>query len=416
MLLAIVGVLATSALLAPADTRVEVPGRVTWLLGEWTRRTELWPDMSLVFREKDRDLLVLDAGADHPRRVYTYPDRAWSRISGPTWSSDGATLYTWLDIHEQLVAMDRTSGQRRSLTRIPTHAWNSKGDEHLDGRPVWRRNGVVEDVASGLLLFVVNEERNDKVAFWQRRDDRGGSSLVSLDPADGDLVSLAAKGSLPDVILSWDLSVPRRRLYVVSKPHGKYRPGEPHVLEERGFTGLVTRAFVEPAGTAGQVFLSPDDNWLLVEREYKAGKELPTAELDDYTRHDFDLLQAANEGGFILIDLDSGEAIDGPASGTEAAWAPDGQHIAYVDGWDVAVYDREAQSSVQLIRGGPEDRDWGYETWYEPTWSASGRHLALTTGGSGYTLLLDLEAHEFMVLPLQATGKLWALVPTLFGG
>ncbi|HEX5009080.1 MAG TPA: hypothetical protein VFY71_01670 [Planctomycetota bacterium] len=413
----VVVLLGVTAPFTLADTRVDLPrGRAVWLTGEWTSRSELWADASLAFRRKDRDLLVLDGGTHQPRLVYTYPDRAWSRTCGPAWSANGTACYVWLDVHEQLVAMDRDSGHRRSLTNIPTHSWNEKGDQHLDGGPVWRRNGIVDDSAAGLLLFVTREERNDQVAFWQKRSGRGGTSLMALDPEDGSTVALAAKGTLPEVTLSWELSLSRKRLFIVSNPAGKYRPGEPHDLDERRLDGHVEREFDEPAGTAGDLALSPDERWLLVERLYKVGKEIPAVQLDDYTRKDFDVLFEAEHGGFVLIDLDSGEVTDGPASGTEAAWASDNRRIAYVDGWDVNVYDRESQTTTQLIRGGPEERNWSWETWYEPTWSASGRRLALTTGGDGSMLLLDLDTREFMLVDIQATGKLWAPVPKLFGG
>jgi len=337
-------------LVAPGDaeTKVSLPdGRVVWFAGEWTRRDTLWEDAAVVYRADGRALFALDGGSAEPRQVKAYPHKYWASTSGPTWSADGSTLYFWFDVDEQLVAMDRETGSRTSLTALGSHVINEKGNKHLDPHPVFRRDGLEEDVANGMLLFLLDEEENDEVPFWERRAGRGGTSLVGIDVADGAMTELIPKRVLPDVILSWDISLARGRLYLVSKPHVRYRPGEPHALEEWRLNGKKVRALPEVEGTAGDVHLSPDERLLLVERAYKPGKPIPDLALDDYTRADHDVLFEAKEGGFVLIDLETGDVADGPASGCETAWAPDGQRILYVDGWDVNVFDRQTGYAIQ---------------------------------------------------------------------
>lgn len=381
--------------------------------GEWTRRTDMWPDAALLFREQGRDLLVLDGGAKEPRLVWDFPHNAWSRMSGAAWSHDGTVFYCWLDFEQQLVAIHRDSGEPRSLTSFPTHAWNLKGDQHLIEQPAWRRRGQVEN-GHGRLLFILDAEFNDEMAFWQRGIERGGSSLVSLDPKSGAITTLVPKTLMPATILSWDLSVSRSRVYLVSKPRSKYRPGEPHALEERGLDGAVTRAFVEPEGGAGDIALSPDENVLLVERRHKPGMSKPAGDFDAFSFEDHKALRLVSDGGFVLIDLDSGAVVDGPRSGDEAAWCPDNRRIAWVDEWDVNVYDRTTNSATRLVSGGRSAEDNSYDTWVDAAWSPDGKRLALATWARSYALLLDLEQKEYFVLDRDAQDATWCTVPQPF--
>lgn len=395
-------------------TRVAIPrGPTLTLVGRWAQRTTMWDDTALVFRDDGKNLLVLDGKSAKARLVWEYPHRAWGPTAGAGFSSDGSTLIAWLDFEQQLVALDVGTGAMRSLTDLDSHIWNYKSDKHLDPRPVSRQGGPVENADDGLLLFLLDEESNDEVAPWQRRAGRGGVWLACLNLGDSTLTPLFGKNLLPPVIFSWDLSLLRSRLYTLGKAQTRYQPDEPRQLEERRLNGQLVRNWPEPEGGIAAIQLSPDEKFLLLERRFKPGMPTPGIPLDDYEHKHHEMLDAAEDGGFVLLDLDSEAMIGGPHDGAQACWAPDGDRIVYADGFSVRLGSVSARRSTTLIHG-PPTGEWVWPPWHDFVWSPDGERLAMTVGGRDLALLLDLGTREYVLVPHSAQDKAWAPVPRPF--
>jgi Tol biopolymer transport system component len=114
------------------------------------------------------------------------------------------------------------------------------------------------------------------------------------------------------------------------------------------------------------------------------------------------------------MDVDTGKCIDGPGSGQDTRWSPDGRRVALVDGWAVKVASIDARSVEDVIEGGPTESNWYTGTWIEPVWSPDGRRLAITARALDMTLLLDLESHEYFVIHEHVSEKIWGLTPKPF--
>jgi len=133
-------------------------------MGAFQRVEALWQETGLVFHWQDA-VWSLDGGAVRAREVYDYGRRSGSSGESSTWSADGCTWYGWLDLDDQLVAMDANTGERRTLLKLPTQVWNYEARRHMDPRPVPRvRGGVVEDVEGDRLLVLVAEQTNEQVS------------------------------------------------------------------------------------------------------------------------------------------------------------------------------------------------------------------------------------------------------------
>ena len=394
-------------------TRVAIPrGPTLTLVGRWAQRTTMWDDTALVFRDDGKNLLVLDGKSSKARLVWEYPHRSWSYNCAQGWSRDGSRLYAWLDFERQLTAIDVGTGVMRSLTELDDRVWNYKGDRHLDPAPIDRAGGVVEDVENGLLLFLLAERSNEHVYPWERRYGRGGCWLASLDLEEGTLEALSPKTALPPWIWSWDLSLSRDRLYVVHVDP-PVTPDGPRRVAEFRLNGTLVREWPEPEGRASQVRLSPDGKFLLVGRAFKPGMPTPGIPLDDFESKHHDMYDAAEDGGFVLLDLDSEAVIDGPHDGAQACWAPDGDRIVYADGFSVRLGSVSARRSTTLIHG-PPTGEWVWPPWHDFVWSPDGERLAMTVGGRDLALLIDLGTREYVLVPHSAQDKAWAPLPRPF--
>jgi hypothetical protein len=379
------------------------------LQGDWTARTEMWPDAALVFNGSG-GALILEGGARSPRRLR---DGAGA-LSDPAWSSDGRTLLAWRgDELQHLTATDTVTGDARKLVTLDTHIWHSEGLDHVDPVPVDRALGIVEDPDFGRLLVLFDEESNDEVNFWQRREGRGGTSLLGVGGAGATLTALIARGVLPPVIFSWDVSLQRRRLFLIGREQGRYRPDEERSIQERDLAGTLLRVFPEPKGGAEELLLSPDERWLLVERRFKPLSVIPEGDLDDLELPQLEAVNEAADGGFVLIDLATGAQVNGPGSGCEAAWSPDGTRIAYATRMGVSLWDVATGGERWLVRkpvGAPP------MTCIDLEWSPDGRRLAISTWERGFWIALDLVANECFVCEGYAKHKLWSRDPRPFGG
>jgi len=384
------------------------------LSGSWRERDTLWEDAALFYAADGHELCVLDGGASGPRHIWTHPEDRGALLCSPAWSADGTALYLWMNLDLGLCALDAHTAEIRPLATLDSHVWHYKGMEHFDPQPRFRTTGVLEDAAHRRLFFLLDEESNAEVAFWQRHDGRGGSWLVTVDPEGGPLEPLFTKSAMRETVVSWDLSPKRGRLYALALPLDitAYVPARPRRLEERSLNGSIVRVFAEPDGGAAAIQLSPDQRRLLIERSYRPGFAIPPGDIQEMSREQVRSLVDNDDGGWVVLDLETGECLDGPERGQESRWAPDSDRIVTVDDWAVTVRSLRDRTITPLIEGGAED--WGLGTWIEPVWSPDGRRLAITGRVLDTTLLLDLDRREYFVMHQHVSEKIWAPVPRPF--
>jgi hypothetical protein len=378
---------------SPVETRAPASGAMSIALpGQWTVRTTMWSDAALVFYDKYA-WWSLDGDERKPRRLYEYPEKAWSRASAPAWSRDGTRLFAWVNVGRQLTTIDVRSGDMRSITALPTHVFDLERHRHMDPSPVWRAGGVVEDPDTGLLLQLIEEESNEKVAFWQRSAERkGGHWLVAIDPATSEMSTLSIERA-PDPVMDWDLSPRRQRVYELDVSQR---------LVERKLNGALVREFATPPRRPNSVALSPDENTLLVVCAKGEGVMAVTGD---------------SGGGFLLVNLEDGSVREGATYGFKAAWCPDGRRVACLAPWTLFVHDvQSGEEQIIARRDPPPDGRPNPTYWERPVWSADGRRIVVGIGGrNDYpTVLVDLEAREVLVLPTYVKDALWCAVPRPF--
>ena len=359
-----------------------------FLHGRFDIRSTLWGEYSLVYLSLPH-WKVLDVGDKHGWWLFAHHLRAWSRKSGPTLSVDGKICFLWLDIEKQLTAIDISSGKMRTLTHLPTRIMNYKGDRRFDPAPVWRDRGVVHDAERNRVLFLIQEETNEEVAFWQRRPGHGGYQIIAVDLDEGRMTALSGSRKLKGKVYSWDLSLKRWEVYVYTQK------GE---LQVRTLDGQLLRKLPIPKRAVLSMWLSPDEERLLVQNI---------------------------GGGFALIDLETSQIRDGPSHGHSAAWSPDGRSIAYLDAWQLWLYDVATRTSSLLASREPTHLERGPGYRERPAWSPDGNMLAANVGGDyptdskeldAPTLIIDLKDHTAMVFPDYIENILWVAHPRPFRG
>jgi WD40 repeat protein len=369
---------------------------------EFSRRDRLWADTALVYKAY-RDLYSVDGGAKQGRLVF-HNERNYGLpwTPGAVWSSASKELLVWLDEFDQLTAVDARDGTRRQLTSLPTHVWNLEFRQHMDPSPVTRDAGVVLDPGRKRLLFVVQEETNEQVAPWQRRDDRSGAAwIASVALATGETTLLPPEGVSKGRVLGWDISTKRQQAYLVIETSAGRQ------LVVQSLEGKDMRVLPLPTRDASRVALSPDQATLLIERVTTL--PAPAAakpKQDDETESEAMPDTRSPESGFEMLDLESAKTTDGPTLGYCCSWSPDGKLVAYLTQWDLCLYDVSSGETTVVASREASDPDGTSAYQRTPVWSPDGSRLAACLGGNWKlgrddyaTLLLDLKSKEFLVLP-----------------
>ena len=376
-------------------------GKKLFLTGKFEVRSILWGEHSIIYYARS-NFKVLDVGRSSSWTLHKNSFKSWSRLSGPSLSAKGKTCFLWLDIKEQLTAFDVASGKRKSLTKLPSHIWNYKGDKHLDPQPVWRDRGIVHDLEQNRLIFLIQEESNKDVAFWQRRSSRGGYQIAAVNPDTSKMTFLSGTNKLKGKAYSWDMSLKRKEMYIL------VLKDEQLVLEVRALDGQLKRTMPLPEEGAVSLQLSPDEKMLLVEK-----------------RRDIRRRGEILGGGFVLIDLKTNRKIDGPSSGYCGAWSPDGQIVAYLDNWQLWFYDVAKRTNALIAfresTGSTPESTPPY--WERPVWSSDSKMLAVNIGGDyikntnqldAPTLIIDLQRQYAMIFQDYARDICWIPNPRPF--
>jgi hypothetical protein len=381
-----------------SSTKLDLPNRWPFsFAGDWTRRDTLWNDASFVYATELFELRVVNGGTAGARTIWRGPERE-TVLRNPAWSPDGTTLYLWLSHDQPLSAVDARTGKVRVVAEVDTQivAWSPWHFlRSLDPNPRARPDGVIID-DDRLIVLLGSDE-----GFW----------LADVNARGGQLHSLFDRPSEAGA-WSWDLSLERGLLWTIEGAPSRGPMGERRKwIETRRLDGELVRIYSETEGEADTVQLSPDGRRLLVGRQYQPDAQRPVGDLDEFNREELRAQIEARDGGFLIMDLDSGAITDGPRRGSEARWAPDGNRIALVDEWTLHVCALRERTLTPLIDGVPEGRRW---SWTDPVWSPDGNRLAITARAFNLTLLLDLPRREYFVLREEVTEMLWGPRPRLF--
>lgn len=388
-------------------------GKKLFLNGRFDVRSALWGEYSLLYLDRYH-WAVLEVGEKQIREIFPH-DNKWAgewwaaakcNASGPALSADAKSCFLWLNWRKQLVSTDVASGKVATLTRLPSSQWNYKPrDRHIDPGPIWRDNGVVHDPERNRVLFLIREKSNEEVPFWEQRPRRtGGYQIVAVDLRDARMTVLSGPRKLKGQVNYWDLSLNRGRVFLSTCETEKEE------LQVRALDGQLVHTLPIPQGGVKSIWLSPDEQTLLVQRK---------------------------NCGFALIDLGTNRISDGPSNGHSAAWSPDGRKIAYLDSWELWLYEVESRKASKFafreptdtgtVPGWPEKEPW---YWTRPAWSPDGNMLAVNIGGScvkgtnnppstdsimdAPTLIIDLKRRIAMVFPHYITRMIWIPHPHPF--
>jgi hypothetical protein len=382
-------------------------GKKLFLAGRYDVRSTLWSDYSLAYR--DRHWMVLNVGQKYGRCFHVHKFGAVSRWTGSAMSVDAGTYFAWLDIEKQLTAIDVASGEKRTLTGLPTRTYSLKGDKTLDPRPIWRDGGVIHDAERNRVVFLIYETHNEYLPFWQRRANRGGYQIVEVNLDDGSMNAISGPQKLQGGTLSWDLSLKRGEVFVVAYTgHQKDESQKKYVLEVRSLDARLLRTLPLPEKGVQGIWLSPDETRLLIERR---------------------------DGGLSIVDLETSETVEGPsrgdvAGGDSAAWSPSGDTIAYLDRWELWLYDVAEKKKERIAYREPvgfisASGKYGAYWNQRPTWSPDGTMIAVNIGGGDCeetglfdapTLIIDLKRRLAMILPKYVRCISWIPHPRAFAG
>lgn len=370
-----------SVTVSEGQTIIRLPsGRHLTLRGEYRARSSFWPDSALVFIAME-GLWSLDGNSTLPRAVF-YHHGSGSLLGKPGWSFDEQTCYLWLDHSRGLTAMNIESGSLKTLLNLPTYSHGSS--RHYDPYPVLIPHGCVVDGAR--LLVLLQERSNEKVPPWRRRADRVARHWMQSVPVEAPLDSAQLDDRrFPGEALAWTFSHQQEAAYALTNNEAKQS------VETWSLAGDQRDTIDVPRQGAWRIALSPNEKTLLIEllreSDWKFG------------------------GGFILVDLESGEQRPGPVDGWNAAWSPNGRTIAYLSDWQLRLFDVEAQTDHLLASREPSAE--GHRPLYfaGPVWSPDGRRLTAGIGGNDdpvrglddiQTLVLDLHDQEFLIYPRHA--------------
>jgi len=336
----------------------------------YTKCDRLWGSRALIFGR----WRILYPGEANPSDLL--PRGRSSPIMGgnPTYAKASERLLLWTDVDRQLCAVSLRDKRAVSLTSISRGSitWDESVLELL---PVRSGPAVVDDPRSNRFFFVLAPCDGDD-------NDVSFLSSVSRNCVAG---TMRPDREIQGVVKSWALSPRRQSLYVVKSHAGACRLIElPIEVVNKGEQSLDAHVILDRCGK--DIAISPDENWLLVERPERIGidpREGP----------------ASRSLGFYFVNLDGLEKIDGPTSGHQGAWSPDGSSVAYLDGWDVRLFDVATRSDRRVfrIRGaslpsdGPRNND-------GPVWSPEEGTFFVNVGENDGAQVVDLRRKRFLIL------------------
>ena len=360
-----------------------ISGNKLIINGRFEIQTTLWGNNSLMWASGNK-FMVLDSDQSSLWTLYQNKrNHNWLRPCGPSISANGKYCFLWLNISKQLMAIEIATGKQQWLTKLPRRIENLENfSKTLDPKPVWRSQGVVHDPKNNRLIFLIQEQVNYRTNFWQRRPNRGGYQIISLNLDTNKSTPLSGPDMIKGRAYSWDVSLQRREMYISVTREGE-RFLEIWNLDDRQLRKIV------PQSKEGirRLCLSPDEQTLLVEN-LKSG----------------DLYGGLS---FNLIDLKTFKTVPGPSHGQSASWSPDGCLISYLENGRLWLYDTQKHTSDLVLHRENPYVSLAYGGQEPPRWSPDGNMLAVNIGGDytvdrlfeSPTVIIDFTNSIATVLP-----------------
>lgn len=394
------------------ETILRLPsGREVRFAHKFSQRATLWDDTALIWPWGSQ-LYVLDGGSAARRVAYESGDKY--ELGGMlSMSDDGSTLFAWLSMADQLVRMDTETGLRKKLFETPTRAvsWCARG---YDPSPIERIGGVAQHGPNVLLM--TQSSGNDEASRLDEREDRGrGHRLLAVAKDGGGVVDLTGSRTLSGDLISWDVVRSTGELFLLVVAQRRHAP-ELRVIHG---DGTPTGRFGCELQGGRELLVSPDERWLIIEcREWIAG-ERPSA--IPASNPELVRLQDATSlvpKGLVLVDVANDQFVDVIGKGYGASWSPDGKRVAWLDDWEMWLYDVETRTKERIFGREAASVD-PPAHWARPVWSRDGHRLVCMPGGVEQrndrerdmaAVLVDFARREVVLVPYAIEGAVWCPV------
>ena len=407
--------------LGPSDTCVQQQAERT-LIGldaehalalppGWELAQELPADRSLLLRAHDTRW-SLDAGERELRAAYVSHDHGWAG----GWSADRRTFFDGVGPAGKLVAIDVETGGQLPLTDLPARISDLEFHRSLDPAPTPGARGVIVDEEGGVVWFLARDWTHDEALSAQARTGRIHGSALLAAALDGSGTVTLARG-LP-AAPNHDIALAPRRLFLPRDLPGR--------VEVRNLTGNLLRTLETPFRSIARVALAPSGTRLVVEQ----GMHSEALEVDEQAAHDTHSMRRRSvRGGFVVIDIETGEIVARRETGSSCSWSPDGASMACRIDAGLGLFSLEAGTWTTLARvvpTVPSPDSHGSTVAGPPAWSPDGRWLASVVGRYESspssaardfrppTVLLDLQARRVIVLDAIGYDLAWSTSPRPF--
>lgn len=360
---------------AGSAIKYQFPSGWHLLLGQgFELAPSLPPDSALLYQD-NRCVMVLEGGMRKPRTLYRARLKE-SKGNVPTWSTDGRYCFHFFDCHLQLVMIETSTGQMRSLTNYQVHR-NYKGGTHF------------EPIVFGPFLYDPKDHR--LVYIEQDYGPPWDAEIVAVLLRTGERKVVSQRIELSNYLGGRQISLDHGRVYT----HAKYAQS----VDVWTLSGETVGQIELPNGGPITGFsLSPDETAILIQ---------PVAQ---------------------VYDLASKSLLHKLPEGHGHGWSPDAKSVSFLRrAEEVWVYGLESKKAEMLAKILPREDapDWSrHRSYHPPVWSADGQML--TVGLSSYagadsaahldklTLLFDLKAKRVVALPWRVYGVSWSPIPRPF--
>jgi hypothetical protein len=186
---------------AESATNYQFPSGWHLVLGQGFKLApSLPPDCALLYQDNGC-VMLLDGGARKPRTLYRARLKD-SKGNVPTWSTDGRYCFHFFDCYLQLVMIETSTGQMKSLTNYRVHR-NYKGGAHF------------EPIVMG--PFVYDPKDHRLVYMEQDYGPPWDAQIVAVLLRTGERKIVSRRIQLSRGLGKWQISLEQDRLYTLTR-------------------------------------------------------------------------------------------------------------------------------------------------------------------------------------------------------
>ncbi len=370
-----------------ATTRVSLGyGGDLLLPGGWTQLAKLGGKHALTFRtpsisaRRPSQILCLNVGAASPVVLYEQgEDDLGVGVGQPmAWAPDRDDVYAWLGSNEQLVVIELPTGEARSVTAFPIASMGYKGQRGVAWSPPGKARSVLRLGEDRGVLTVLEKSTNK--GWFQKPSFQYGIAIIR--PGHDAVLRGSNEGWQDGDVWDWDASIVEEVAFVGKEHDGK------QCIRVMSFAGEVVALIPNEGPEHWRALeLSPSGDLLLVE----------------------DAGPVAGGREFRILDPRTGERVGDPVAGHSCAWSPDGNRIAYLDGWSLNILNIHSRRAIEAASVSPVNGDSGLPAYWEaPVWSPDGSCIAFNLGDGSFVQVLDFSQSRVLVLFVAGRGISWS--------